>query len=59
MQQKVNNRYREYTIAIPSQEAESIKAQAREMKISEQEWIKRTIAHALATSVVDAIATSE
>lgn len=59
MQQKVNNRYREYTVAIPSQEAELIKAQARAMKISEQEWIKRTITHALARTVVNAVATSE
>lgn len=47
MQPKVNNRYREYTIALPALVAEQIGQRAREQGVSEAVVIKQLIAKAM------------
>lgn len=43
MQPKVNNRYREYTVSIPADQADQLKRLARELKISENELIREAV----------------
>lgn len=57
MQTKVNNRYREYAIALPQIIAEDIKKRAKEANCSEGEMIKRLIAKGLVSAEEKAIVT--
>jgi len=50
MNRQINNRFREYTIALPYPIAEQIKQRAREQKVSEATLIKQLVAKGLVST---------